>query len=185
MSISKWIGRGLHWLDLILQVLGVLLLGIVALSVALQVFSRYITQSSIPWTAELATYSFVWLAMIAIALGVRRGRHMVLDIWEYLPYRRWLAVTIETVAAAVVVLVLVLLIWFGSQGLSAAFNRSLPGLGISYGWVSLAVPVGSALALVFAVEAWWKRIRAKQHEEPLPDGVLFQSEDTVVIKGEI
>lgn len=185
MNFSKWISGGLHWLDLILQILGVLLLAVVACSVTLQVFSRYIIQASIPWTAELATYSFVWLSMIAIALGVRRGRHMVLDVWEYLPYRRWLAVTIETVAAVVVVLVLVLLIWYGSAGLGAAFNRSLPGLGISYGWVTIAVPVGSGLALIFALEAWWKRIHARPDEDPLPAGVLFQPKDTVVIKGEI
>ncbi len=185
MNIGKWINKGLYWLDLILQILGVLLLGIVAISVTLQVFSRYIIQTSIPWTAELATYSFVWLSMIAIALGVRRGRHMLLDVWEYLPYRHWLAVTIETVAAAVVVAVLVLLAWYGVEGLGAAFNRSLPGLGIAYGWVTLAVPVGSILALIFAVEAWWKRIHAGPDEDPLTAGVLFQPKDAVIIKGEI
>lgn len=185
MNISKWIDKALGGLDLVLQILGVLLLGVVAIAVTLQVFSRYILQASIPWTAELATYSFVWLSMIAIALGVRRGRHMVLDVWEYLPYRRWLAVTIETVAAAVVVLVLTLLIWYGAEGLNAAFRRSLPGLGISYGWVTLAVPIGSALALMFAVEAWWKRIHTGPDEDPLPAGVLFQPKDTIIIKGEI
>lgn len=185
MKLSTWIDKGLDAFDLVLQIIGVLLLGTVALSVTLQVFSRYITQSSIPWTAELATYSFVWLSMIAIALGVRRGRHMLLDIWEYLPSRRWLAVTIETVAAAVVATVLILLAWFGSQGLGAAFARSLPGLGIAYGWVTLAVPVGSIVALIFAIEAWWKRINAGKDEDPLTAGVLFQPKDSVIIKGEI
>lgn len=185
MNISKWISKGLDWLDLLLQIVGVLLLGAVTVSVTLQVFSRYITQSSIPWTAELASYSFVWLSMIAIALGVRRGRHMLLDVWDYLPYRRWVIVLIDTIAAAVVVGVLVLLIWFGAQGLGAAFNRSLPGLGIPYGWVTLAVPAGSALALIFAIEAWWKSIHAKPHEDPLPIGTLFQPKDAIVVKGEI
>ena len=185
MKLSKWIDKGLDSFDLVLQILGILLLGSVAISVTLQVFSRYITQASIPWTAELASYSFVWLSMIAIALGIRRGRHMVLDVWEYLPERRWLAVTIETVAAAVVAVVLMLLAWYGSQGLGAAFNRSLPGLGIAYGWVTLAVPVGSVVALIFAVEAWWKRIHAKQGEDPLTAEVLFQPKDSIIIKGEI
>lgn len=185
MKLSKWIDKGLDLFDLVLQVLGILLLGIVAVSVTLQVFSRYVTQSSIPWTAELASYSFVWLSMIAIALGVRRGRHMVLDVWEYLPYRRWLMISIETVAAVIVAIVLILLAWYGSQGLGAAFNRSLPGLGIPYGWVTLAVPVGSIVALIFAVEAWWKRIHAPEGEDPLTAEVLFQPKDSIIIKGEI
>lgn len=185
MNFSKWISKGLHWLDLVLQILGVLLLAAVTISVTLQVFSRYITQSSIPWTAELASYSFVWLSMLAIALGVRRGRHMLLDVWDYLPYRRWLTIAIETIAAIVVVGVLAMLAYFGYQGLDAAFNRSLPGLGIPYGWVTLAVPVGSVLAMIFAIEAWWKGINAKPHEDPLTAGVLFQPKDTVIVKGEI
>ncbi len=185
MNISKWINKSLDWLDLVLQIVGVLLLSAVTISVTLQVFSRYITQTSIPWTAELATYSFVWLSMIAIALGVRRGRHMLLDVWDYLPYRRWLTVAVETVAVVVVVVVLILLAYYGSQGLEVAFSRSLPGLGIAYGWVTLAVPVGSILALIFALEAWWKRIHAGRHEDPLTAQVLFQPKDEIVVKGEI
>lgn len=185
MNISKWINKSLDRLDLILQILGVLLLGIVTLSVALQVFSRYITQSSIPWTSELASYAFVWLSMIAIALGVRRGRHMVLNVWEYAPYKKWLARTIETVAALIIVGVLLALIWYGMQALAPAWRRDSPGLGISFGWVSLAVPVGAAFSLIFAIEAWWKLFHAAQGVDPLPTKVIYQPDDVVVIKGEL
>ena len=53
------------------------------------------------------------------------------------------------------------------------------------GWVSLAVPVGSGLALIFAVEAWWTGIHRGRDEEPKNLGVLYQPDDAVIIKGEI
>lgn len=153
----------LDLLDTALMAVAVTLLAVVALAVTWQVLARYVTRSDASWATELATISFVWLALITIALGVRRSRHMALDIWEYLPANRWVTRAVETVAALIVCAVLAALVWFGSQGLEASFRRSMPGLGISYGWISLAVPAGSAIALVFAVEAWWSTVRTHRH----------------------
>ena len=143
------------------------------------------TSTSTPWTVELASISFVWLSMFAIALGVRRGRHMVLDIWEYIPGGRWLTVLIDTVAGLIVAGVLLALVWFGFEALAPAFRRTMPGLGISYGFLALAVPVGSIFSLIFAIEAWWRIHRAKPDEDPLAFPVIFQPTDAVIIKGEI
>lgn len=185
MNFSKRIEKGLDRLDLVLQVVTVVLLSIVIASVTIQVFSRYITQNSLPWTSEVASYAFVWLSMIAVALGVRRGRHMVLNVWEYAPYKKWLARTIETVAGIVIVGVLIALIWYGFEALGPAWRRESPGMGISFGWVSLAVPVGAAFSLIFAIEAWWKLFHAPQGVDPLPTKVMYQPDDVVVIKGEL
>ncbi len=177
--------RILDKVDLALQFVCVALLAVVTSAVVWQVVARYVTRASSSWTVELASYAFVWLAMLAIALGVRRGRHMVLNIWEYLPYRKWLARTIETVSALVIVGVLAALIWYGFSALAPAWRRDSPGLGISFGWVSLAVPVGAAFSLIFAIEAWWRLVRAPQGVDPLPTKVLYQPDDVVVIKGEL
>lgn len=182
---TTWVDRILSGIDRILQILCVTLLGIVVLAVSWQVLSRYVTASSAPWTVELASYSFVWLSMIAIALGVRRGRHMVLDIWEYVPYRRWLMRILETITAAIVVAVLAALVWYGFEALPASFRRNSPGLDISFGWVALAVPVGAAFSLIFAIEAWWKLFHAPQGVDPLTAPVLYQPDDVIIIKGEV
>lgn len=181
----KTVDKILSKLDVALQIVSVVLLLVVVVSVSAQVVARYVTSSSTPWTVELATTSFVWLAMFAIALGVRRGRHMVLDIWEYVPYRRWLMRTLETVTAIIVVGSLAALAYYGFEALPATFRRNSPGLGIPFGWTALAVPVGSLLALIFAIEAWWKLFNAPQGHDPLTDPVLFQPDDAVIIKGEV
>ncbi len=168
--------RALNLLDLIVQILCAVALTVIVIAVSWQVMSRYVTSASSPWTSDLAALAFVWLSMFAIALGVRRGRHMVLDVWEYLHYRRWLNNAIWVVSIGAVIVVLGLLAYFGFSGLSASFSRKLPGLGISNGWMSLAVPVGCSLALIFAVESLAKLLLAKEGENPLPRGVLYQED---------
>lgn len=171
--------------DKALQAACVALLSVIAFAVTFQVAARYVVSTSTPWTVELAAICFVWLSMFAIALGVRRGRHMVLDVFEYAPYRRWLVVTVDLVSGLAVIAILFALMYFGFAGLKASFSRTLPGLKISNGWMNLGVPVGCAIALVFAVEALWRRLLAKDDKNPLPQDLIFGSEDDLKVKGEI
>ncbi len=62
----------------------------------------------------------------------------------------------------------------------------MPGIDLPFGIISLAVPVGCAISALFAVEAWWKLVRNTDPEvDPLPSTVLFQSEEDVLVKGEV
>lgn len=188
INTPKIVETVLNVLDRVLQIAVVILMALVLVAVSWQVFSRYVAQSSSTWTAELAQYSFVWLAMLAIALGVRRGRHMLLDIWEYLPYRRWLIRLIDTIAALVVVAVLALLVLYGFESLGPAWRRTVPTLGIPYAWVILAVPVGAGMSLLFGIEAWWKTFHARRPDGPgepeLGSPMLFaEPEDELAEKG--
>jgi len=180
------IDRILSALDVLVQILCVACLAIITISVSWQVLSRYVTRDSASWTTEASSLAFVWLAMLAIALGVRQGRHMVLDIWEYVPQRRWLRILVTTVASVLVIGTLVALVWFGAEGLPSAMRRTMPGLGIPFGVISLAVPVGCALSTLFAVEAWWRLVREPDPDvDPLPSRVLYQSQEDTMVKGEI
>lgn len=184
--MPRFVERALSALDSIVQWLCVVCLGAILVSVTWQVVSRYVTRDSASWTTEVASLAFVWLAMLAIALGVRQGRHMVLDIWEYLPQHRWLRVTVTTVASALVLFTLAVLVFYGFEALPSALRRNMPGVNLPFGLISLAVPVGCAISALFAVEAWWKLVRNPDPDvDPLPSRVLFQSEDSTMVKGEV
>ena len=47
---------------------------------SLQVASRYIFGSSLPWTEELARYCFMWLIYVGMVLGLHRGTHASVDV---------------------------------------------------------------------------------------------------------
>lgn len=181
----RWLQRILDVADVVIQIVCVVLLAVMLASITWQVVSRYVIEQSAAWTSELAGVTFVWLAMLGISLGVRRGRHMTLDIWEYVPYRRGLYLSVVGFSGLAVIAVLAILAYFGFDGLGASFSRDMPGLGLSYGWQSLAVPAGCTISLVFAIEVLWKTLMAKQGEDPLPAGVIFQPEAEIIVKGEV
>lgn len=141
----------------VVEALALTLMTVIVVAITWQVIARYVTAASTAWAPELASLAFVWLSLLSIALGIRRGSHIVVDVWSGVR-TRWLQRLIDTLAAIAVVGVLLVLLYFGYQSLPTSFARSLPGLGIAAGWINLAVPVGSALSLVFAVEAWWRNV---------------------------
>ena len=57
-----------------------LLVGICAVTIA-QVASRYLMESPLAWTEELATMLFAWLVFIGAALALKRGEHFALDLF--------------------------------------------------------------------------------------------------------
>lgn len=182
----RLVNRIMDGLDRVVQVLCVAFLGLVLFAVTWQVVARYVTRASSSWTVDLAALAFVWLAMLSIALGVRQGRHMALDIWEYLPKRRWIAVLTTSVASALVLATIVALAWYGFEAVPSAMRRELPGLQLPFGWVSLAVPVGAVLSAIFTIEAWARMVFAKDFDEdPLPSWVICQSKDEITVKGEV
>jgi TRAP-type C4-dicarboxylate transport system permease small subunit len=183
---GRLIDRIMNGLDRVTQVLCVIALALVVVAVSWQVLARYVTRASSSWTVDLAQISFVWLTMFAIALGVRQGRHMVLDIWDFFPRKRVLGVVVTTIASVLVLVTIVALIWFGFEALPSAMRRKMPGLHIPTGWMSLAVPVGCILAAVFAVEAWFRTVMNRDPEvDPLPSHIIYQPEGDLTVKGEI
>lgn len=126
--------------------------------VAWQVLARYVTSSSTAWAPELAQVTFVWLALCAIPIGIRHGRHMSIDAWFAVTNRR-VEQVVTTVASLIVVVVSLVLAFYGYRILDVTFTRQFPGLGIAAGWMYLAVPVSFVLCAVFGIEAWWDQLR--------------------------
>lgn len=182
----KVLDRALGALDKVVQALCVLCLTVVTFAVSWQVIARYVTKSSSSWTSELATLAFVWLTMLAIAIGVRHGRHMVLDIWEYLPRKRWVRNAVSITSGLLILGTLLTLLYFGWMGVPSAMARNMPGLGLPFGLNSLAVPFGCALAAVFSLEATVRLLVNRDPDaDPLPSKIIFQSPDEQTVKGEI
>src|SRR5574341_2076578 len=73
---------------------GVLLVLICSVTAA-QVVFRFILKMPLAWSDELATFSFVWFALLGSALAVRENAHIGVDaLVRVLPvrYRRMIAV---------------------------------------------------------------------------------------------
>ncbi|MET0885429.1 MAG: TRAP transporter small permease [Mycetocola sp.] len=141
------------------------LLGISAI-LMIQVLARYLVNSPTVWSEELAISLFVWVAMLAIPLGFRRGEHLTLDILS----KRLNPVANRVLAIVIAVLtVLTLLVigYFAAKLAPAADRQVLAGIAGGLGipakvsWVYWAVPVGSFLSIVFTIERVALMLRGK------------------------
>ena len=85
------------------------LFGATILTVAAQVFFRYLLHRPLVWTEELSGFLFVWMTFVGAALAVKDGTHIRVDLLvSRLPPRaaRWLeAATLWLMAALLAFLI--------------------------------------------------------------------------------
>ncbi|SCU82444.1 TRAP-type transporter, large permease component [Cupriavidus necator] len=125
-------------------------------------FARYVLHAPIPWTDELASILFLWLAMLGAIIALQRSAHMQLTtfIKNLAPSRRaWL----DAFGMWLVVAFLLMLVWPAYEHLSEHIDVSSPTLEISEGYRSAAVLAGALLMLATAAirlvaQADWKRV---------------------------
>jgi tripartite ATP-independent transporter DctM subunit len=114
------------------------------------VVSRYVFNSPLMWTDELATFLFLWLAMVGAVVAVRRGAHMRLTTfieWIAPNVRSWLA----TVAELVVIVFAVELLVPTVAYLKVQASTELITLDISDGYRVVALLVGAGLISLVAL----------------------------------
>ena len=114
------------------------------------VVSRYVFDSPLMWTDELATFLFLWLAMVGAVVAVRRGGHMRLTTfveWVGPNGRSWLATVAELVVIVFVIELLVPTLAY----LKVQASTELITLEISDGYRVVALLVGAGLIALVAL----------------------------------
>lgn len=143
----------------------VLLLGVMAALVIVNVASRYLFSHSFPWVEEATRYMMIWATFVGAGPAMRVGGHIAIDsLPAALPplAARMLRAGIVALVAAT----LVVMLWLGVQYAEFAWYQESPVLSWSLGQVYLALPVGAALMLVhlaLAAPQWvrlgeWERV---------------------------
>lgn len=67
-------------LNQVYETAGVVLLVVMAVSLFLQVFTRYALHRSLSGTEELARYTFIWITMVGTSICVMNGGHATVTI---------------------------------------------------------------------------------------------------------
>jgi TRAP-type C4-dicarboxylate transport system permease small subunit len=134
-------------------------LGMLGMSVVLiiQVVARYFVNNPTVWSEELAIVIFVWTAMLGIAVCVRRGEHLTLDILSK-RFHGTSAKILSTFLTALTVITFGLIGYYSIGLLGPASRQVLAGLLIglniegSVAWIYLSIPIGCALSVIFSIE---------------------------------
>ena len=131
--------------------IGRLLLAAVVVLVFTGALSRFVGHPII-WSVDMAQAAFVWLCFFGALKAMRRKAHIGVDYFVAklpFPARR----AIELLLSVVVLAFLATMGWFGIQLTLLNTARIFGDSGISYAWVTAAVPAGClALALVLLAQ---------------------------------
>lgn len=126
----------------------------------LQVLFRYVFNSSLYFTEELARYMFVWTVFLTSAICLRRQSHAAIELFV-----NWMPPHIRKVAliisAACSVFFFLIVFLKGIEITIATWEQVSPALEISMGLIYMAIPVGGFLMLVFALESIYALFKAE------------------------
>ncbi|MFM9270577.1 TRAP transporter small permease [Halomonas elongata] len=135
-----------RWFDRIEDSLAIALLGATSLAILASATMRAIGH---PFSggAELAQFLFIWTAVLGADITLRRGGQVRIDaLTARMP-------TMVVQSATIICLLLMLgflalLAWHGFPLAFSNWQRPMGVAGLSYGYVTLALPVGAVLMFI-------------------------------------
>jgi TRAP-type C4-dicarboxylate transport system permease small subunit len=117
------------------------------LSIAAQVFYRYILEVPSPWTEEMARYLFIWSAFLAAAVSVGRNDQFLIPVFvDNLPPgpQRVMRICIDLLQLGFALVML----WFGLVIASRMMMARSPVLPIPQGLAYMVIPIAGGYMAV-------------------------------------
>jgi TRAP-type C4-dicarboxylate transport system permease small subunit len=154
MKVIKWIDR--HIEEVFLVFFSVIMVAVIFLQVVMRQLDN-----SLPWTEELARYSFIWLVYIGISYGVKKQRHIKVDVMLLL-LRNKGKLLLNIVANLLFLVFCLFIIYYGydiSQKL-LQWGQKSPANKIPMGIVYLATPIGMGLTSIRLVQNLILQVKA-------------------------
>ncbi|ADC52296.1 C4-dicarboxylate transport system (permease small protein) (plasmid) [Alkalihalophilus pseudofirmus OF4] len=154
MKVFKWVD------DYIEEFLLVVLSIVMVTLIGMQVFMRYIMSSSLPWSEELARYCFIWLVYIGISYGVKRQRHIKVDVVLLLLKDK--AKVLLGIMANILFLGFAIFVVIYGYDLSQRllqFGQTATSVNIPMGFIYLATPVGMGLTAIRLLQQLVKQFK--------------------------
>lgn len=143
-----------RWNDGLLLVCKYLIIAIVAaLAVILisAVFYRYALNNAISWSEEGSKYLMVWLTFLGAPIALRHAAHINIDllIRVFPPRGRQV---FYLIIHLIIVATMGILFWEGATFTRMGARQVASSFNFSMAWMYVAVPIGSALTCLVAIE---------------------------------
>ena len=137
-----------------------------AVMVFIQVFNRFVLQTPLAWSEDLAMLLYQWVVFVGAALGVKRLRHFGIELVvrqfpERLRHREELLTPIVTAVVAVVMIIQ------GWAILGLNRTRTYSTMDLSYAWAFLPIPLSGVLIIVYLIQVevqGWRQAKGKDHQ---------------------
>lgn len=113
------------------------------------------------WAIDIAQASFVWACVLGADIALRRNAHIEIDILVR-SFSRTARRVLATIWLVVIAAFLAMLVQLGTGLTLMNFERPLGDVGISYGFVTSAIPVGALLMLFTVLRRLWRGLRGQE-----------------------
>lgn len=146
------------------ELLGSLLLAIMATIAFVNVIVRYCTSFSFAWTEELTVNFFVWVTLLGTARAFRNGTHLAMSIvYDSLPKSGRLFCYL--LGCCLCLLFFGALIWTGSIEVLDEYELESisESLGVPVWWYTIATPLFSLLIIVRMLQRAWQDIASNHY----------------------
>jgi len=148
-----------------------LLLVVMVLITFVTVVTRYVFDLPISYIDQLVPNLFVWVTFLGSSAAVKRRAHLGLSML-YDAFPAWARAVLDVAVLAGTSSFFAMTAWYGAKVTALQVeNRMMASLGYPSWLVGLAVPLGSALFVIRAVEAWWHHRRGDPGPDPAAPGV--------------
>jgi TRAP-type transport system small permease protein len=159
ISEKKRSALGKLLIDAAENLLFVLFAGMVVI-VFVNVVARYVFNSSIVESEELARYFFVWASLLGAVFALAEGGHIGVDmVVKKLP--RGVQKVVLVFASICMLALCGVCVWYGYILAESTFNWPSPATGIPYGIVGLIIPITFAAMFVIVLRQTVAQWRSK------------------------
>jgi|SRR5699024_672691 len=143
--------------NLVLTLCTILFLVIIFVTVA-GVFTRYILDSPLIWSDELARFSLIWMIFLGAGVVSFKDSHLIVDfIFEYVPEK--VGSFLKTFSFVVVLAFLITLVVFSIDLLRVAGYNTSPALEIPLSFWRGSVVAGAILMIIAMIYNQIKRYK--------------------------
>jgi len=127
------------------------IVGVLAVILIAAVFYRYALNNAIAWSEEGSKYLMVWLTFLGAPIALRNAAHINIDLLVKLfPPRGRQAFYFVT--NLIIIVTMGILLWKGWEFAQLGARQVASSFNFSMVWMYIAVPIGSALTCLVAME---------------------------------
>jgi len=123
------------------------LLVVMVVVIFVNVVMRYVFNSGIVWSSEIALLTAVWFSFIAMALGVKLRLHIHINLLSESHIPAALDRFLWKIRDVVVVAVGVSMFWWGSILVKFTMRSILPATGMPAGVLYIVVPIAAVIII--------------------------------------
>jgi TRAP-type transport system small permease protein len=137
-------------LDRLLKYLLTFLIGLLTVSVFLQVLIRFVFKYPLPWTEEVSRIAFVYSIFVGAAIAVREKTHLNVDfLLVVLPAD--LARILKLAGTILVGIFLAFMTWQGIVFVQATGVQVTPVMQVPFRYLYLIIPSSGGLMLLYLI----------------------------------